>query len=72
MPRVFCLIFDCIAMCSFFIGTGFVVGGGDWDVGGGDWDLECEDNVKSYESVCSIKWHILGTNISSLLREYFK
>lgn len=51
MPRIFCLIFDCIAMCSFFIGIGFVEGGGDWDLG-------CEDNVKSYEGVCSIKWYI--------------
>lgn len=36
-------IFDCIAMCSFFIGIGFAVGGGGWTWG-------CEDNVKSYES----------------------
>lgn len=51
MPRIFCLIFDCIVVCAFFIGSGFVVGGGDWDFG---W----EGNVKSYEGGCSIKWHV--------------
>lgn len=49
MPSSFALVSDCRVVCTCFIGTGFVVGGGDWDLG-------CEDNVKSCASVCSVKW----------------
>lgn len=51
MPSSFALVFDCGVVCTCFIGIDFVVGGGDWDLG-------CEDNVKSYEGVCSVKWHV--------------